>query len=82
MAFESLKTAFTSAPILVYWDPENLMIVKTDASAYALAATLSTRINGNVYPIASHSRMFSATESNYDVHDKELLAIFEAFRKW
>ena len=58
------------------------MIVKTDASAYALAATLSTRINGNVYPIASHSRMFSATESNYDVHDKELLAIFEAFRKW
>jgi len=82
MAFESLKTAFMSAPILVHWDPDNLMIVETDTSDHALAAILSTRVNGNIHLIAFHSRTFSATELNYDVYDKELLAIFEAFRKW
>ena len=81
-AFESLKTAFTSAPILVHCDPDNPMIVETDTSDHALAAILSTRVNSNVHPIAFHSQTFSATELNYDVHDKELLAIFEAFRKW
>ena len=33
-------------------------------------------------PVAFHSRTFSAPELNYDTHDKELLAIFEAFRVW
>jgi len=32
--------------------------------------------------IAFHSRAFSSTELNYNIHDKELLAIFEAFKKW
>jgi len=58
------------------------MIVETDASDHALAAILSTKVNGNVHPIAFYSRAFSATEVNYDIHDKELLAVFEAFRKW
>jgi len=26
--------------------------------------------------------MFSALELNYDIHDKELLAIFKAFKIW
>jgi len=26
--------------------------------------------------------MFSAAEMNYDIHNKELLAIYEAFCKW
>jgi len=58
------------------------MIVKTDTLDHALAAILSTKVNGNVYPIAFHSRAFSATKVNYDIHDKKLLAIFKAFRKW
>jgi len=57
------------------------MIVKTDALDHALAAILSTKVNGDVHPIMFHSRTFSATEVNYDIHNKELLAIFEAFRK-
>src|SRR5882724_700766 len=38
--------------------------------------------NGELHPIAFHSRTFSAQELNYDVHDKELLVIFEAFKRW
>ena len=37
---------------------------------------------GEIHPVAFHSRTFSALELNYDTHDKELLAIFEAFRVW
>lgn len=38
--------------------------------------------DGDVHPVAFHSRTFSGPELNYDVHDKELLAIFEAFKTW
>ena len=57
--------------------------METDASDYALAAILSIITKDNeIHPIAFHSRTFSAPELNYDVHDKELLAIFEAFKIW
>jgi len=82
VAFDSVKKAFTTAPILGHWDPESLMILETDASDCALAAILSTRSNGEICPIAFHSRAFSAAKINYDVHDKELLAIVESFKKW
>ena len=32
--------------------------------------------------MAFHSRTFTSPELNYDTHDKELLAIFDAFRVW
>ena len=59
------------------------MIVETDASDYALAAIISHRLpNGKIHPIAFHSCSFNSAELNYDTHDKELLAIFEAFKHW
>jgi len=58
------------------------MILETDASDHTLAAILSTQSNGEVRPITLHLRAFSAAEINYDMHDKELLAIVEAFKKW
>ena len=82
-AFEALKSAFTSAPILTHWIPDKPIIVETDASDYALGAILSIQTDsGEIHPVAFHSRTFSAPELNYDTHDKELLAIFEAFRVW
>ena len=81
-AFDELKTAFTTAPILTHWNPDAKILVETDASDYALAAIISTYVDGDIHPIAFHSRTFTSTELNYDVHDKELLAIFEAFQKW
>ena len=57
--------------------------METDASDYALAAILFIVTEDNeIHPVAFHSRTFSALELNYDVHDKELLAIFEAFKIW
>jgi len=58
--------------------------VETDALDYALAAILSIVTKDNeIHPIAFHSWMFSTLELNYNIYNKELLAIFEAFyHKW
>jgi len=83
IAFNTLKQAFTSAPILMHWVPDTQLIVETDASDYALAAILSIMTKDNeIHPVAFHSRTFSAPELNYNIHDKELLAIFEVFKIW
>ncbi len=48
---------------------------------YALAAILSVVNEDNeVHSVAFHSCTFTAAELNYNTHDKELLAIFEAFK--
>jgi len=82
-AFNSLKKTFTSTLILTHWIPNAQLIVETDASDYALAAILFIVDKDNeVHPVAFHSHTFTAVELNYDIYDKELLAIFEAFKIW
>ena len=54
--------------------------METDALDYALAAILSIVNKENkVHLVAFHSCTFTTVELNYD---KELLAIFEAFKIW
>jgi hypothetical protein len=78
-----LKLAFTTAPVLSHWIPDMPQIIETDASDYAIAAIHSIRTpDGELHPIAFHSRTLGPAERNYDTHDKELLAIFEAFKIW
>ena len=82
-AFNSLKKAFTSAPILTHWIPDVQLIVETNTLNYALAAILSIVNNDNeVHPVAFYSCTFTIVELNYNTHDKELLAIFKAFKIW
>ena len=82
-AFNLLKKAFTSAPILTHWVPDALLVVKTDASDYAVAGILSIiGTDSELRPVAYYSQTLSAPELNYDTHDKELLAIFKAFKHW
>ena len=81
-AFNMLKKAFTTAPVLMHWIPGSPLIIETDMSDYALTAILSTvsPMDNEVHPIAFHSHTFTPPELNYNVHDKELLAIFEVLR--
>ena len=83
LAFAALKGAFTSAPVLVHWVLDIQIIVETNTSNYALRAILSIYyVDSDIYPIAFYSCTFSALELNYDVHNKELFAIFETFKIW
>jgi len=81
--FTELKNRFTSTPILAHFDPQRPVIVETDASDFTLGAVLSQRDDENrVHPVAFHSRKFASTEINYEIHDKELLAIVDSFKYW
>src|SRR5882724_8142818 len=80
-AFETLKTTFTQAPILAHFNPDNPIVVETDASDYAITVIISqiSPDDGNIHLIAFYSRSMQPAELNYEIYDKELLAIFEAF---
>jgi len=57
--------------------------METDASDYTVASILSiTCTDGELCPVAYYSRTLTAPELNYNMHDKEMLAIFEAFWSW
>jgi RNase H-like domain found in reverse transcriptase/Reverse transcriptase (RNA-dependent DNA polymerase) len=83
LAFLTLKQAFISALVLTHYKPGCLLVIETDASDYALAAIPSqVESNGEIHLVTYLSRTFSDTELNYDTHDKELMAIYEAFKAW
>jgi len=82
-AFQELKRRFTMAPVLAYFDLAKPVSSETDASDFAIAAILSQCDRGNrLHPVAFHSRKFQPVEINYEIHDKELLAIVDAFKHW
>ena len=57
--------------------------METNALDYTLAEILSIVNKDNeVYPVAFHSHTFTIAELNYNTYDKELLAIFKAFKIW
>jgi len=56
--------------------------VETDASGHAIGGVLSQEQNGKWKPIAFLSRTMQPAEQNYEIYDKELLAIVEALAKW
>jgi len=81
--FNSLKKTFTSTSILTHWISNAQLIMKTNALNYALTAILSIMNEENkVHLVTFHSHIFTIAELNYDTHNKELLAIFEAFKIW
>ena len=49
--------------------------VEADSSDYATGVVLSQEQDGRWHPIAYLSKSLSETERNYDIHNKELLAV-------
>jgi hypothetical protein len=81
--FETLKKAFTTTPILTHPDFQKPFFLETDAFDFALATVLSQPDkDGCLHPVAFHARKFTAAEINYEIHDKELLAIVDLFQEW
>ena len=82
-AFKALKTAFTTAPVLAYYDYSKKTVVETDASNWASGGVLSQYDKDNkLKPVAFFSSKHSAQECNYEIYDKELLAIIKALEEW
>ena len=81
-AFEELKERITSQPVLALPRKEGKFRVETDASGHAIGGVLSQEQERKWKPIAFLSRMMQPAEMNYEIYDKELLAIVEALSKW
>ena len=80
--FEELKQRLISAPILRHYDPELPCIIECDASDFSIGAFLSQKFEGRLHPVAFHSRKMNKHEINYEIHDKELLAITAPYKEW
>jgi len=81
-AFDALKQAITNAPVLILPDPAKPYTVTTDASDFALGATLSQQTAHGLQPIAFLSKKLLPAEMNYPVHDREMLSIICALKEW
>jgi hypothetical protein len=77
-AFEKLKEALCTAPVLQIFDPCKDTQVVTDASGFAVGAVLLQ----DGLPVAYESRKLNVHECNYSVSDKELLAVKHALVAW
>jgi hypothetical protein len=81
-AFQDLKTAYTTAPILIHPDFLKSFFLESDASDYTIEAVLSQNgEDGQLYLVVFHSPKFTTVEINYEIHNKELLAIVDSFQE-
>ncbi|KAK3515691.1 hypothetical protein QTP70_028534 [Hemibagrus guttatus] len=83
-AFDTLKQAFTTAPLLVHPDPECPFVVEVDASTTGVGAVLSQQQGKplRLHPCALFSRKLNTAEANYDIGNRELLAVKLALEEW
>ncbi len=76
-AFEDLKTAATTAPVLIYPDFSKPFILTTDASGEAMGWVLSQKTDDGEHPIAYGSRLLKGSELNYSNTKRETYAVIQ-----
>ena len=75
-AFNELKQVFTMKPVLAAPDLDKKFRVEANASNYATRGVLSIKCSDEKWrPVAFISKSLSDTEQNYEIHDKEMLAV-------
>lgn len=80
-AFQNLKKALVSPPVLAYPDFDKPFIVETDASKVGVGAVLAQKgKDGKVHPIQYSSRTMTKSERNYHACERESLAVIFALR--
>ena len=81
-AFEELKEKLTSPPVLAIPNEKDPFRVEADASDFATGGVLLQQQEGVWRIIAYRSEALSEAERNYEIYDKEMLAIVQALKEW
>ncbi len=81
-AFIELKKRMAEDIILAIPNETDPFMVEANTSEGAIGAVLSQKQNGKWRPVAFMSKSLSATKRNYEIYDKELLAIMLALEEW
>jgi hypothetical protein len=65
-------------------DPSKMFYLQTDASSTGAGAVLTQEVEGSKKrkPVTYFSCTFSPAEANYDIYEKEFLAIIKAIENW
>jgi len=81
-AFDALKAALCSPPVLLVPDQSKPFVLNTDACKFAIGATLQQDHGNGLQPVAFFSAKMSDAERNYDVREQEFMALFKACLHW
>ncbi|GMF28755.1 unnamed protein product [Phytophthora lilii] len=73
-AFE-VKSKFAETPMLKHFDPERESVVIVYASDWAISGVLTQEHDGVCMPVKFTSRTLKPNELNYDIVEKEILAL-------
>ena len=74
--FKELKERFTKEPVLAAPDINKKMRMEVDASDYAMGGVLLMECGDELWrPVTFLSKSLNETERNYEIHDKEMLAV-------
>ena len=81
--FEELKKKFMQEPVLAAPDLDKKIRMEVDMSDYATGGVLSMEgEDGKWRPVTFLSKSLNETERNYEIHDKEMLAIIRGLESW
>jgi hypothetical protein len=81
-AFDELKAALCSPPVLAIPDQSKPFVLNCDACKYAIGATLQQDQGNGLQPVAYFSAKMSDAERNYDVREQEFMALMRACLHW
>ena len=82
-AFDELKRVFITKPVLAAPDLDKEFRVEADVSNYTTGGVLSMKCSDEMWrPVAFISKSLSNTERNYEIHDKEMLAVIRCLEAW
>ena len=82
-AFDKLKEIFTTRPVLAAPDLDKEFRVEADASNYTTGGVLLMKCSDKLWrPVTFLSKSLSNTERNYEIHDKEMLAVVRCLEAW
>jgi len=78
-----LKGVFTTKPVLAAPALDKEFRVEADALNYATGGVLSMKYSDNMWkPVAFISKSLSDTKRNYEIYNKEILAIIRCLEEW
>jgi len=81
-AFEAIKAALCSPPVLLVPDQSKPFVLNTDASKFAIGGVLQQDHGSGLQPVAYFSAKMSDAERNYHVREQEFLAVLRACQEW
>ncbi|KAL5529848.1 hypothetical protein ACEPAF_6105 [Sanghuangporus sanghuang] len=81
-AFKDLKRHLSSPPMLAIPNNKDPFYAEVDASDFATGGVLLQKQEGKWKVIAYRSSTFLEAKQNYEIYDKEMLAIVQALKEW